>query len=537
MSFLLKILQGRERRTTERRTRHYQREAVRKSEDPVLYQVKQKLKRHPDLSYRSMSEDELNDEARHLTDPESLKQFFSDITHAPIEKLLQEVSARSSHRNTVTAGESAGALQDTASALVEEPPRKRMDEVGHLTLKLHLSHSNETPSFMSRLGAALLKIPYGVLHAYLEIGDSSNSEFTYIIEFNESSLVQPRRKKRMESTALEATIPLGGKVKISSPVATRRQPRGNRTQERTNSTALDLSYACHALVTPPRERKPERIEETNEASCNSTSTDTDSDLPQRRPRANCITRSPSLSPPTRKRSTSEIPTLSTSNNQLMNRNEATRAATLTTAASRGAYSSSTSALDSQRLSYMNNTPLLQEFRHSVAQYTQVSGEDLTEYVELSVSKMLLIDKLVSLIVQYNKRYYYHSITRNCQTFVIDVLQSFGVWENFHFGGKMEEYLENLNKGRREAYKSHKSVNDRVKYLLVSGEIKDTTYDEARYLRSLYTIFHLEEASIAPTTSGTPVCSDPNCLLAELEQKISDMRPEGATVPKLPEHYV
>jgi len=533
MSFLLKILQGSERRAIERRTRHYQREAARKREDPVLYQVKQKLKRHPDPRYQSMSEDELNKEAKHLTDPESLKQFFSDITHTPIEKLMQEVSARSSHRTT-GAGLTQDAVQETASALLEETPRKRIDEVGHLTLKLHLSHSNETPSFLTRLGAALLKIPYGVLHAYLEIGDSRNSEFTYIVEFNDSSLVQPRTKKRNESTALEATIPLGGNVKISSPVAGRQPHGSNRTQERTNSTALDLSYACHALVTPPRERRPERREKTYESSDTSVSTDTDSDIPiapQQRPRANCII---STTPPTRKRSTSELSPPSGSNAVLRHRNETTSASTLAP----NCGGASISALDSQRLSYVNSTPLLLEFRNSVAEYAQVSGDDLTEYVELSVSKMLLMDKLVSLIVEYNKRYYYNSITRNCQTFVTDVLQSFGVWENFHFGGKLEEYLENLNKGRQEAYKSHKSVNDRVKYLLVSGEINDTTYDEARYLRSLYTIFHLEEASLAPpSNSGPPICSDPNCLLAELEKKICEMRPEGALVPKSPEHYV
>ncbi len=501
MSFLLKLLQSSERRTVERRARHYQREAQRKREDPVLYQVKQKLKRHPDPHYKNMTEEELTKEAKHLTDPESLKEFFSKITHAPIEKLMQEVSIRSK-----SVSHTEDSLQDTASA-VEEGQSQRIEEVGHLTLKLHLNHSEETPSFLTRMGAALLKVPYGVLHAYLEIGDSKDSEFTYIIDFNESSLIQPRCKKRIEYTALEATIPLGGRVNVSSPIE---NANSDRRKERSSSKSLDLSYACQALVTPPRQKKKDVPDEQD--SNYSSNLDLDNPLSVTpRPRAGCM-QSSSMTPPVRKK-----------------KDPATTAAA---AATNPTFSDSPSQFcDSE------NSSLLQEFRQSVALYAQVSGEDLTEYVELSLSKILLIDKLVRIIVQYNKRYYYHSITRNCQTFVIDVLQSFGVWENFKFGDKLEEYLENLNKGRQEAYKSHKSVNDRVRYLIASGEINETTYDEARYLRSLYTIFHLEEAAIAPPTSGQAVCSDPTCLLEELEKKISELRPVGAMTPKSPEHYL
>ena len=146
---------------------------------------------------------------------------------------------------------------------------------------------------------------------------------------------------------------------------------------------------------------------------------------------------------------------------------------------------------------------------------------------MSLSKVLLVEKLVDLIVKYNKNYYYHSITRNSQTFVVEVLQSFGVWENFNLGRKLKEYANNITKGKKEVYKSHKGLNDRVKYLIVSKEIEETTYDEARYLRSLYTIFHLEEASMS-AQSSTTVCSHSDCHLQDIERHLNTIRPEGTT---------
>ena len=109
-----------------------------------------------------------------------------------------------------------------------------------------------------------------------------------------------------------------------------------------------------------------------------------------------------------------------------------------------------------------------------------------------------------------------------------------MWENFRLGDRLEHYLKNLTKGRKEVYKSHKSVNDRVKYLVVSGELEDITYDEARYLRSLYTVYHLEESA---SSSATAVCSDPECLLKVLEESLKEKRPEGTTTLRSPDHYM
>lgn len=549
MSLLLKVMKGSEKRSTERKAKRCQREALRKREDPTLYQVKLKLKKHPDPSYSTMNEEELTREATHLIDPDSLKEFFSDITHEPIKKILKEVTTACEQQDANT-----DRLLDSHQTSEHPDPaeiqKRRIDKVGQLTLKLHLRHLDETPSVLARLGAALLKIPYGVLHACLEIGDTENPEVTYIVEFNSSNLVQPRRKKRIECSALEATIPFGGlnlrmvkRTAMTLPTPQHSQGSRARKGDSGQSMAHDLSYICQAVVTPPRERRKGKV--SCEANGEADSV-THSGLPSMpRQRSMCLGSS-RMTPPARKK----VPCCSPDNPNRSNPVapaaacqqdlESVKAILRESTPKQETTPSVNKTTEAESHPSLHNaaalSPLLQEFRNSVAQYSETSGEELTEYVQLSLSKMLLIDKLVNIIVQYNKRYYYHSITRNCQTFVVDVLQSFGVWENFKFGDKLEQYLENLNKGRKEVYKSHKSINDRVKYLMVSGEINEISYDEARYLRSLYTIFHLEEAS-KMTTASPVVCSDHECLLTELEKRINEIRPEGAMTLKSPEHYM
>lgn len=522
-----------ERISTERKARSCQREALRRREDPTIYQVKQKLKRHPDPSYSSMSEEDLTKEAIHLTDPEFLKEFFSDITtHDSMKEILKEASA--SYEQGETDTDRLIDSRQNSECQASQQIQKRREKAGQLTLKLHLSHSNETPSILARLGAALVKIPYGVLHAYLEIGDTHNPEVTYIVEFNNASLVQPRRKKSIEPSALEATIPFGGcnlktvkHTAATSPISQLPQVRTGATG---HSIAHDLSYVCQVTYNTRKEIQQGEDPSTtaNQGNIRAATSLDDPSLPRQRPRSVRV-QSSGMTPPARKKTPCPAPPL-VSNQQehdsvkTVARESPPKLETVTA-------NKVTSTEEGNGIT--PHAPPLQEFQKSANEKT--SREDLTEYLQLSLSKMLLLDKLVSIIVQYNKKHYYHSITRNCQTFVVDVLQSFGVWENFKFGDKLEQYLENLNKGRKEVYKSHKSINDRVKYLVVSGEINDITYDEARYLRSLYTIFHLEEAS--RMTASPVVCTDHECLLKELEKRINEIRPEGAMTLKTPEHYM
>lgn len=503
MDLFRRFLRGSENRSDQHRTQRLHREAARRREDPVIYQVKMKLKKHSDPKYSRMSDEEMTKEAFQLTDQESLKEFFKELTHQPINTAMEEVAIESDDNKS------------------NEVKQKHLDRVGQLTLKLHLSHPEETPSILTRLGAALLKIPYGLLRAALEIGDTSNPNISYIVEFNESSLVQPRKKNLLEDSALEATIPLGGaRIKVTDswtpPLphaqAKLREKRGNL---RTGIEVVD-SYYCSAYIPI-------------------------------RPRARCMT---SKERRFRRRATTltdlsgAVPTA----NKLANDKVVAASLPLPSANHRSqSYSppvarnllSSSSDSDSAKNSSEEFQPKAEAFptqNQPTLQRGIVTGEDLTPFVEMSLSKILLVEKLVKIVIKYNKNYYYHTVRRNCQSFITEVLQSFGVWENFKLGERLEVYLANLNKGRKEVYKSHKAVNDRVKYLIASGEIEETSYDEVRYLRSLFTIFHAEEfqASARPIHA---VCGESDCMLHALEEHLKKKRPDGATRLLPPENYI
>lgn len=488
-------MRGSENRSAQQKTQRVQREALRKREDPVLYQVKMKLKNHQDQEYSGMSDREMTKEAIRLTDHEALKEFFKDLTHQSMDSIMEEVATES-------------ARSDISYETVRQ---KHLDRVGQLTLKLHLSHLEETPSHLARLGAALFKIPYGMLRAALEIGDTSNPYISYMVEFNDSSLVQPRKKSILENSALEATIPLGGS-RIVDKVSWPQPPshaevklREKISNQRTGIGLVDSYYCSKYVSIRPRSMcvatKTRRLKKTASASdLTNFAAEVASSLPP--PTTNQCSRS--YSPP----QSLEVASPSPSDSE----------------------SANTSSEEFRPKPQARNQPI------AMLQQSLASGEDLAPFVQMSLSKILLVEKLVKIIIKYNKCYYYHTVTRNCQTFVTEVLQSFGVWENFTLGERLEVYLANINKGRQEVYKCHKSVNDRVKYLIISGEIEETTYDEVRYLRSLYTIFHAEEFQVSARPI-TAVCSEPDCMLHALEDNLKKKRPDGATRLLPPENYI
>lgn len=509
MAFFMRLLRGSQNRNAQQRTQRLEREAVRKREDPAMYQVKIKLKNHPDPKYSQMSDEDMTKEAVRLTDQEALKEFFRELTHQPIDTIMEEVAA-DRHLES-----------DDSYEVVRQ---KHLDRVGQLTLKLHLSHFDETPSNLARLGAALLKIPYGVLHAALEIGDTSNPDISYMVEFNESNLVQPRKKSLLEASALEATIALGGsRVKLKEnwpkPVTSAEvKLREKRCKMKTGIGVVDSYYGAEHVPIRPRS-----VCLTSRARKRASTVH--GDMAFRIPK-NEFAREKEVA------STLPSPSKCMAKQYLPQSSDLKIATNL----------SPNPEPANTKMSYteefrpnLGASPLHQPIT-TPSHTSLVSGEDLTPFVQMSLSKVLLVEKLVKIIIKYNKNYYYHKITRNCQTFITEVLQSFGVWENFKLGERLEVYLANLNKGRREVYKSHKPVNDRVRYLVTSGEIEETTYDEMRYLRSLYTIYHAEEfrASARPITA---VCSEPDCMLNVLEENLKKKRPDGATRLLAPENYM
>lgn len=560
MSLMMKILHSKESKSTRQKIQHLHQEALKRNEDPAVHLVKEKLRNHPDPKCKHMSDEEMTEEAIHLTDTESLKEIFSDLTHKPIHNIVEEVSKKD--------GDNLTHSEPIAGKSIQQ---EHLDRAGQLTLKLHLSHLDETPSWLVRLGTALLKIPYGVLHASLEIGDTSNPNVSYMLEFNDSSLVQPRKKSMIEDTALEATIPLGGsRVKLletwpKASTATEVRLRENRVNINTGISVVDDHFRAKCVPIRPRSVcVTSRYQEARLNQRRKTLSESSNKTPKNHLKI-CKKPLSSSQPDLTKQQCLDTPNLFTpqsdkSDNEANIHGEAGPVAeaeampntkrVIIPSMVLQSEESDTARAGPNMLMHLTaglELPIIDPIKEHLSENqvlpdhsrphrdTIASNEDLTQFIRLSLSKILLIEKLVKIIIKYNTSYYYNSITRNCQTFIIEVLQSFGVWENFRLGERLEVYLKNLTKGRQEVYKSHKSVNDRVRYLMQSTEIEETTYDELRYLRSLYTIFHLEESPCS--TQSTALCSEPDCMLKVLEDHLSRKRPEGAMTLQLPEHYM
>lgn len=602
MSALLrKLLESSENRSTNQRFKHLQREAEQKREDPDVYKVKDKLKNHKDESYREKSEEQLTREAIFLTDPDALRDFFSSLVQSQPPRQTGSLDNLLEQHHTL-----------------EEVKEK--GKRGQLTLKLHLSHLSESPSTLTRIGLALLRSPYGVLHAALELGVNGYPDISYIIEFNTSSLVQPRKKALVEDTALEATIALN-KMRITNNNTARKPPkfgavksrgrgggggggRGFRRQTREpeiDVRGLDLETGGLTVAQAFEKRwetlrprsvciksKTERpkIKKANSFPAGTPSAgvteDTKPDFTKRETIGTRVSKAsaeatiaeirttPTPTPPpspllaAAKLEPSSLPlpsllaslssdsqldadqTSSISHHKLKDDDDSSsdgsraKPITFTT----GPASSEITAQDDSgaklevddtkttRVAHLmpiasggedrgepeRHSPNPSEGSLKWMKDLVSSQEDLTDLVKQS--KTLVIKNLVSIIIKYNTCYYHNTLTRNSKTFVTDVLQQLGVWESFKLGEKLEQYLQNLTKGRKEVYKSHKSLNDRVTYLVTSGELDDTTYDEARYLRSLYAIFHLEESSGNPDA----VCSHSDCLLGVINRHLDRTRP-------------
>jgi len=206
MSLFLKIMRSRESRATHQRLKQLQKEASMLNEDPNVYIVKEKLRNHPIMPrYKRMEDEQLTRRAVQLSSTESLKEFFSELIPKQTDSVMERMS---------TASQSPAATGSTQQ-------QGQLERAGQLTLKLHLRHQNETPSWLVRLGANLLKIPYRVMPCLTGDQGQYQPNTSYIVEYDKSSLVQPLKKGMIENSALEATMaPDGARLTLPKTDAT-----------------------------------------------------------------------------------------------------------------------------------------------------------------------------------------------------------------------------------------------------------------------------------------------------------------------------
>ena len=144
------------------------------------------------------------------------------------------------------------------------------------------------------------------------------------------------------------------------------------------------------------------------------------------------------------------------------------------------------------------------------------NEQIDVLFDATTMKSKLIDNLIELIVQYNKYYYFHSFSRNCQTFVTDALKALNIKNPHNFTGRLKEYFERLKKGlpkKPPSFRSHAELDSHVQ-----SNIGGATPHDLEYFLCMYFHFHLSSRS----QSGDPNwrCEVESCQMANVEQRIS-----------------
>jgi len=124
-----------------------------------------------------------------------------------------------------------------------------------------------------------------------------------------------------------------------------------------------------------------------------------------------------------------------------------------------------------------------------AEELDFSGEVEQVYV-IASKKKEMIDRLIEVVVQYNRFGFYNVIDRNCQDFVMDCLKALGVEIPKGLKGDLRDYYKTLEKGRSPSIPNFKNHDDLNKYAS-DCNVSSLTPHDLEYLLAMYFRFHLE----------------------------------------------
>lgn len=132
-------------------------------------------------------------------------------------------------------------------------------------------------------------------------------------------------------------------------------------------------------------------------------------------------------------------------------------------------------------------------------------------------KERLIDRLVDVIVKYNRCKKYGVFRCNCQDFVKDALQSLGIRKTPKFEGNLKGYIEELQGGRAACvtFEKHSELDEYVR-----ADVDSLTTHEKEYLVCMYFQFHMAEMrELSPDQQDQWKCPVRGCLCEHLECQI------------------
>lgn len=140
----------------------------------------------------------------------------------------------------------------------------------------------------------------------------------------------------------------------------------------------------------------------------------------------------------------------------------------------------------------------------------------------ALSKVDILNALVNVIARYNGQYFYHAISRNCQTFVIDALKAMGCENPPEFQGSLRTYFQNLRAGRcQRQFADHDSLDRYVtERVLNAAPEREMSVQEKEYLLAQYFLFHIRGITEAERPEEW-ACPVGGCQMGELEALVGE----------------
>ena len=144
-------------------------------------------------------------------------------------------------------------------------------------------------------------------------------------------------------------------------------------------------------------------------------------------------------------------------------------------------------------------------------------EEILHEFEMTLARKELVDKLMGVVVKYNKAFLYHPVLRNCQKFVSDCLIALGRPIRSGLEGELGGYINEVKKGRKRRvdFESHADLD---KYVEGALESPKTTSLEKEYLLAQYFLFHVTSMTGCENPDRW-ICEIKNCLMPHLEKTV------------------
>lgn len=138
------------------------------------------------------------------------------------------------------------------------------------------------------------------------------------------------------------------------------------------------------------------------------------------------------------------------------------------------------------------------------------------------SKIDILNALIRVISRYNGQYYYHTLSRNCQTFVVEALKAMGCENPPQFEGRLLSYFQKLKAGNcQPEFETHNELDQYVVENVINAPAGTRlSSQEKEYLLGQYFLHHIRGLTEAEEPEQW-ACPVGNCQMKNLEAHVDE----------------